>query len=145
MHHTTRHLEDCFITVDGPVLTIGNCCISRRFDMQKGAFLDITDRLTNKVYSGETPIQNPVINLQTAETVLHCFVEDHWGASESFLTARIDYARGDTVLSIRFSVFPGLPYLFRFRDPVFCKEFSVIIDPFQDLFIISGKFFSFVQ
>lgn len=109
--HQTRHFQDCFITVDGMVLTIGNRCISKSFDMQKAAFLDVTDQLANKVYPGETPIQNPVINLQTAERELHCYVENHWGASENFLTAQVDYTREDTTFSIRFSVFPGLPFV----------------------------------
>lgn len=109
--HQTRALQDCFITVDGAVLTIGNRCISRRFDMHNAALLDLTDRLTNKIYPGETPIQNPVIDLHTAKAVLSCYVEDHYGASEPFLTACVEYTQGTTSLAIRFSVFPGLPFV----------------------------------
>ena len=46
----TCQLQDCFISTEGELLTVGNRRICRTFDMRKGAFGDITDRLAGRVY-----------------------------------------------------------------------------------------------
>ena len=107
----TYQLQDCFITAENGLLTIGNRRISRTFDMANAAFLDVTDRLTGHTYPGRIPIENPVVDCPSATHTLHCCVENNWGASEDFLTARVDYTQGDATLSIRFSIFPELPFV----------------------------------
>lgn len=107
----TCQLQDCFISTEGELLTVGNRRICRTFDIRKGAFGDVTDRLAGRVYPGCTPIENPVVDCQSAPYTLHCYVENNWGASEDFLTARVDYTQADATLSIRFSVFPELPFV----------------------------------
>ncbi|MBR5868642.1 MAG: alpha-galactosidase, partial [Clostridia bacterium] len=90
---------------------IGNQCISRDFDIKSGTFLSFTDRVSGQQYPDSTKLQNPVIRLTDADCALSSAIENNLGASEDFLSASITYTSGETILTIRFSIFPGLPFI----------------------------------
>ncbi len=105
------HLSDCFLSLEEDILTIGNACISRDFDVKNGTFLSLTDRVSGREYPDATRIENPVISLTDAAFSITSAIENNFGTSEDFLSVSLTYATGEASLTILFSIFPGLPFI----------------------------------
>ena len=105
------HLSDCFLSLEEDILTIGNACISRDFNVKNGTFLSLTDRVSGREYPDATRIENPVISLTDAAFSITSAIENNFGTSEDFLSVSLTYATGEASLTILFSIFPGLPFI----------------------------------
>lgn len=104
-------LSDCFLSPEENILTIGNACIFRSFDVINGIFLSFIHRVSGKEYPDATRIENPVISPTDAVCSVSSSIENHFGASEDFLSVSLTYTTGENSLTIRFPVFPGLPFI----------------------------------
>ena len=109
MHPHT--LKDCYASIENGILIVGNDKIERRFDVKNLAFLETTDRVGGKIYAGAVPLLVPALDVNAAVCCASAKTDHNNGASEEFLAASLQYTADNTTLTIRFDVFPSLPFV----------------------------------
>ena len=107
----TAQVKDCFVSVAGDIVTVGTGKLSRSFDIAAGAFLEVTDRVSGRIYSSVTPVTVPVLDPAASACTLTSAAETNCGAGTEHLSVTLTYTSGDRSLDIRFELFPGLPFI----------------------------------